>query len=427
MQRLHNSFIGMVASSLVLTSISTAILAGPKGSEFDLTLTPASGGMEGVGVVRPQDPVAMLFGNPSTLTQLNGDNAFTIGGTFVSPDLRSHTNDGVGLFGGPPGPTNPGIVAPGSRGKSDFGEGAVPHAAALHRINPDMVVGIGLTGISGLGSDFRNEAGFAPLIADLKLFGGNMVVGYQVTPELSIGGAVTIGIGALQAGLASNSASVNAFGIGGTVGATYDAGLIQLGGTYKSPLDIEYKRVTETSQGVFSNLDLEQPQEVTFGIATTDAFMKDTFVEVNFRYKNWDDANGYQDFWKDQYIFSVGGQHRMPTRIGPVTLRAGYSYSSDLAKDRKDLGNSFGNFTQVFVPGQGVLPVTPAFIEVAQTTITNGFWSQGVSFGIGYDITPKLTLDLNTSYAFDGNESFSGDLRSEGSIFSAGMGLTWNF
>jgi len=369
----------LLASAFIFVNLwGPQALAGPRGSEFDLTLTPAAGGMEGVGLVRPQDPVAMLFGNPSTLTQLEGSNAFTIGGTFVDPDLKASVS---------PTTTNP-FVAPGAQGKSDLTEAAVPVAAALHRINDKLVLGMGFSGISGLGSDFREEPGFPNIIADLKLFGANMVGGYQLTPRLSVGAAFTVGVEALQAGLTSNSASVNGFGIGGTVGANYDAGPVAIGATYKSPLNVRYDNVTETAPGRFDDLDLEQPQELTFGISTTDAFMRDTHVEFNFRYKNWDDANGYSSFWKDQYTFSFGGQHKMPTWIGPLTLRAGYSYHSDLAKDAEDLGNTFGNFSQVFLPRAGVsVPISPAFIEVAQATITDGYWKQSVSFGIGYDIT----------------------------------------
>jgi len=410
----------VLAGVMLVTHLGGAgeALAGPRGSEFDLTLTPAAGGMEGVGLVRPQDPVAMLFGNPGTLTQLEGSNAFTIGGTFVNPNLEASVS---------PTTTNP-FVAPGAEGKSDLTEAAVPVAAALHRVNDKLVLGMGFSGISGLGSDFREEAGFPPIIADLKLFGANMVGGYQVTPRLSVGAALTVGVAALQAGLTRNSASVNGFGIGGTVGATYDAGPIALGLTYKSPMNVRYDNVIETTPGRFDDLDLEQPQEATFGIATTDAFMRDTHIEFNFRYKNWDDAEGYSSFWKDQYTFSFGGQHKMPTRFGPFTLRAGYSYHSDLAKDPEDLGNTFGNIRQVFLPSAGAsVPVSPAFIEVAQATITDGYWKQSVSFGLGYQITQSLRLDLNTSYAFDGEQGFSTGLEADGSLFTAGMGLTWQF
>ncbi len=391
--------------------------AGPRGSEFDLTLTPAAGGMEGVGVVRPQDPVAMIFGNPATMSQLNGSFAFTLGASYVSPDLEATNSN-----------TNPNpFIAPGAHGKSDLTDAALPHAAVLHRATPKLVIGAGVTGISGLGSDFRDKPGFPNLIADLKLFGANAVVAYQATSELSVGAALTLGIGALQAGLLENSASVNGFGVGGTIGATYDFGPLQIGGTYKSPLKIDYDKVVQTAPGVFDTLTLEQPQEVTFGIATTNLISKNTFIELNYRFKNWEQATGYQDFWKDQHVVSLGAQHIFDTPMGPITGRVGYSYGSKLLKNGKDLGNSFAGVSTLNVPGTGAVPISPALIQAAQATITDGYWRQSVSFGIGYNLTPTLRIDANTSYAFDGENTRVGSLEADGSLFTAGMGLTWTF
>jgi long-chain fatty acid transport protein len=402
----------------ILTSLSaTPAQAGPRGSEFDLTLTPAAGGMEGVGIVRPQDPVAMLFGNPSTLTQLQGSYAFTLGASYVSPNLKARNSS-----------TNPNpFVAPGADGKSDLTDAALPHAAVVHRVTPNLVLGGGFTGVSGLGSDYRDEPGFPNLIADLKLGGANLAIGYQVNPNLSVGGAITLGIGALQAGLLENSASVNGFGIGGTVGATYDFGSVKLGGTYKAPMEIEYDKVVQTGPGKFDTLTLEQPQEITLGIATTDLLSKDTLVELNYRYKNWDNATGYQDFWKDQHVVSLGVQHIFSSPAGAVTTRFGYSYGSELLKSASDLGNSFAGVRTLNVPGTGAVPISPALIQAAQATITNGYWRQSVSFGLGYNLTKQVRLDVNTSYAFDGEDTRVGSFDVDGSLFTAGMGLTWTF
>ena len=122
--------------------------------------------------------------------------------------------------------------------------------------------------------------------------------------------------------------------------------------------------------------------------------------------------------------------------MGNLYLRAGYSYNSEIAKDSDDLGNSFGEITFVKNPGFGTgadpmqppsLPVTPTFLQLAQATIADGHWQQSVSFGIGYDIPGmNIRLDLNTSYAFDG-ETDLGPFRADGALFTAGMGLTWGF
>ncbi|MDE2149098.1 MAG: outer membrane protein transport protein [Gammaproteobacteria bacterium] len=402
------------------------IQAGPRGSEFDTTETPAAGGMEGVGVVRPQDPVAMLFGNPSTLAQLQGSYAFTFGGSYVSPDLKA-TNS----ISNP----NP-FVAPGAFGKSHLTAAAIPHAAFLQRITPNLVLGGGLTGVSGLGSDFRDQPGFPPLIADLKLFGANMSAAYRITPRFSLGAGMTVGIAALQAGLVQNSASVNGFGISGTLGTTYDFGPIMIGATYKSEMNVHYARVIETSPGVTSGLTFQQPREATFGIATTPRlfsqlfpdsdWLKGTLIEVDYRFKNWNSAKGYQDVWKNQSVVSLGVQQILPYFDRRLTMRAGYSYGSNLLKNANRLGNTFDGLRTVNVPGAGAVPVNPAFLSAAQATITDGYWRDSVSIGMGYQLSRVVRIDTNASYAYNGKVT-TGGLRADGSIFSAGMGLTWNF
>ncbi len=414
---------------LLLSLFSGLAQAGPHGSEFDLTLTPAAGGMEGVGIARPQDPVAMLFANPATLTQLEGSTTFTIGATYASPDLDA-SGGPTDLFGGTAaaGTFNPQAALTGPfNDDSSFTTAVAPHAVVIQRLSEKLVAGFGLTGVSGLGSEWRNTENLPNLIADLGLFGTNMSVGYQVSDQLSIGGTFTLGIASLQVGLTESGSTVHELGVGGSLGMTYDAGAVIIGATYKSPLSITYSGAIETAPDVFSDFKLEQPQEIQLGIATSSAFSADTLIEFDFRYKNWDSAAGYSSFWKDQYIYSLGAQHKM----GSLYLRGGYSFNSKIAKNAADLGNSFGDITFVKNPGFAdpaqppSLPVTPTFLQLAQATIADGHWQQSISLGLGYELPgTNIRLDLNTSFAFDG-EAQLGPFHAEGSLFTAGMGLTW--
>lgn len=433
-----NSLFRLIMSktvALFLLGLSSGLaLAGPHGSEFDLTLTPAAGGMEGVGIARPQDPIAMLFANPATLTQLEGNRTFSIGATFASPNLKM-TAEPTDLFGGTAsaGTFNPAAALTGPvKGSSSTDALAAPHAVVIQRLSDKLVAGFGFTGVSGLGSDWRSVDNMPNLIADLGLFGANMSLGYKVSDRFSIGGTFTLGIANLEVGLTDSTGNTHQFSISGSVGMTYDAGAYVLGLAYKGPLEVEYKNVMETAPNVFSNFTLEQPQEIQFGLATGKDFSDKTIIEFDFRYKNWDNADGYSSFWKDQYIYSLGVQHQM----GNIYLRAGYSYNSEIAKDADDLGNSFGEIMFIKNPGFGTgtdptqppsLPVTPTFIQLAQATIADGHWQQSISMGVGYDIPGMgIRLDVNTSYAFDG-ETDLGPFRADGSLFTAGMGLTFSF
>lgn len=418
--------------------------AGPMGSELDLGMMPASGGMEGVGIARPQDNGSMIFGNPATLTQFSGMTSFTLGGSYVSPSLHA---DGTLAIPNPGGPTTlPPFLLPFS-GKSKINDLAMPNAAVLQRLGPKMVAAMGLTGLSGLGSDWRNvlPPSFS-LVADLKLFGMGMSVAYQMTDNLSMGGTFILGIGSLQVGTVPSTAAVNNFGLGGIVGMTYNAGMFVLGTSYKSEVRIKYNNVLTTRNildptitNPFSDFTLTQPREIMIGLATSEQVMADTLFEVDFRWKNYSKAAGYSSFWRDQWKIAFGGQHKLNKMI---TMRAGYSFSRSIAVPADKLGFKFGSVSQLFAPGfpgqffgteENVAPITPGLIQVVQATIADGHWKQGISVGMGVQIMPNLRMDVNFSFSYDGKITLddpSGSGQSidvNGKLVAAGMGMTWSF
>ncbi|MDT8398109.1 MAG: outer membrane protein transport protein [Pseudomonadales bacterium] len=412
--------------------ISTGVYAGPSGSELDLSIMPAAGGMGGVGTVRPQDTTASLFGNPATATQLKGETQFLIGGSYISPNLKStgtvSAPDGMGGLAGLP-----------LQGKSKLDDLAAPHAGVLQRLSPDLVVGMGITAVSGLGSDFREEFPVPlSLTADLKLFGASMNAAYQLTDKLAIGSAVTIGIGSLQVGTQPSTASSNNFGVSGRFGLTYDLGQVAIGGFYRSELRVKYSGVVLTDPTTFSDFTLTQPREFKGGIATTDSFSENTLLGIDVGWKNYSKAAGYQDFWRNQWKVAVGIQQKLNERF---KLRAGWSTNRGIAKPADQLGFNFGQLPSLFAPGFPDLglgpetaPVFPDIIQVSQTTIANGLWKQGVSAGFGYMLTDKIELNVFANYAYDGKQRFVSaipgspqELLGDGNLFSTGMGFTWNF
>ncbi|MFQ5535081.1 MAG: OmpP1/FadL family transporter [Sphingomonadales bacterium] len=433
-------FVGLAAIGLA----TGAAQAGPMGSELDLGMTPASGGMEGVGIARPQDNTSMLFGNPATLTQLKGATSFTFGGSYVSPELKAN---GTVAVPNPANPLGPPALLP-FQGDSRLEDLAMPNAAVVQRLSDNLVVGMGFTGLSGLGSDWRSvlPPSFS-LVADLKLFGGGMSVGYKLNDQISFGGTFLLGIGSLQVGTVPSTASVNDFGVGGIVGVTYDNGAFTFSTSYKSEVQITYDRVltvrnildpTVTPDDAFAGFTLTQPREIMIGLAT-EQMIPDTLLEVDFRWKNYSDAEGYSSFWRNQWKIAFGVQHHLNPKM---IMRAGYSYSRAIAKPADQLGFTFGNVGQLFAPGfpgqlfgleENVAPVTPGLIQLVQATIADGHWQQGVSVGMGYMLMPNLRADVNFSFSYDGNITLNDPLGSgqsidvNGKLLAAGMGLTWTF
>lgn len=395
-----------LAVMLGATTLGTLpALAGNFGSDFDISMTPAAGGMAGVGLVRPQDPVAAAFGNPATMSQLQGETSFTLGGTYL--DVTAKADHDGSITGAP------------FSASSESDSYLLPQTAALQRIGDDLVVGGGITVNSGLGADFRNVSPIIRPKVEFLSFAANFGAAYDLTEDLTIGASATLGFGLLELGLVDNTALKDAFGFRGSVGATYDLGPVAIGASYTSPLKYEFEGVTETSPGTFTDFDLTLPQTVGFGIATTELFSSDWLVEFNYRWKNWGNADGFEDVWQDQHVFALGGQYRM----GDFAFRLGYSYSTDLQK--KNVGNSIGSIGSLALGG-GTVPVTPELVQFVQATLTQPFWQQQISAGAGYQVTERLRLDVQGGYAFDGDRSIGGTAL-EVNEFQVGAGFTWTF
>lgn len=378
--------------------------AGNLGSDLNLTLTPAAGGMAGAGYVRPQDPVAAVFGNPATPAQLEGRTSFTFGGSFLN--VSAHAAHDGSITGAP--------FAADSDAKSYL----LPNIAVMQRVSDRLVAGGGLQVISGLGSDFREDTPLAPQV-ELVIFGVNGALAYQPTPRLALGASVTLAFGLLEVGLLRNTGLSHAFGVRAAAGLTYDLGPVMAGVAYNSPLDLRFGSVTETSPGVFSDLRIQQPQEVIVGLASTRSLLPNWVIEADVIFKNWASAETYRDLWDNQTIVAVGAQRS----LGPWKLRLGYSYSTDLQKE--NVGSSIGSLRSLAVGGATV-PLSPPLVQFVQATLTQPYWQQQVSGGAGYSLTRSVQLDVHSGYAFDGRRTIGGtevDVKE----FQAGFGLTWRF
>lgn len=414
--------LNLVAALALMVPVS-AYSASPSGSEFDTTMTPAAGGMMGVASAKMSDPVAAIFNNPATLTQQAGNNAFAIGATYGRLDLRANS-DGV---------TPVGFTGP-VDGDTELRDIALPHFAATQRLGPKFVAAMGITGLSGLGSDFRNTPNLPGngVTSDLKLFGAAMTGAYQVNDQLSVGASFLIGLGSFQAGLFANTASTNSTGFGAQYGVTYDAGPITIGGSFRTEIFLNFEEAIETSGGVLNSWDLEQPRQTTLGFATNEGVLPNTTFAFEWRWKNYDDAFIYQDFWQDQHTFSFGIEHDLAVPVlKEIQLRAGYRFATEIAKDNEDLGNTVGGLGTVNVPAGGptanfAFPIDPQFINLFQATAANGGWQHAVSAGVGAQILPNMRADMYASISLDAEAQY-GLFRANQEFVHMGFGLTWNF
>jgi long-chain fatty acid transport protein len=416
-------YMSMTCAVVVSALPAPTRAAIPMGSEFDSTMSPAAGGMLGIGTVRPQDPLAAIFSNPSTLTQTRGSNEFLVGLTYGNLDLRADDSPS-GAFGG-------------YKGDSNLRDIALPHFAAVHRFNDRMVGSIGITAVSGLGGDFRDDPppGFPPNtgpLSDLKVFAGAFSGAYKFNDSFSAGASMIVGIGMFQGGLFSQSATVNGYGVAGQMGMTLSPQAVPLafGVSYRTEMNLAFDDQFQVNAVALRGLSLEQPWQIAAGIATTEAFSENTLLAFEWRFKKYGDAEFYQDIWKDQHSINFGIQQTIPAPIvGKLKLRAGYRYAFDLAKDFDDLGTSIAGESNVFVPGLvggTVVTINPVVLNLFQVTAANGYWAQAASLGVGAELGRGVEFDLYGAYSFDGSHTV-GLFRAKQHFFHLGFGFTWRF
>ncbi|MBF5037905.1 outer membrane protein transport protein [Methylophilus sp. 13] len=392
--------------------VSTSAFSANYGTDLNNTMLPAAGGVAGVSIAHSIEPAAAVFGNPATLTQYNEGTKFSFGATFYKPDVKASHNGG-----------NTGV--PWS-GKSKATNYLVPTIAVTQAFSDKMVAGLGLTVQSGIGSDFRDKPGSLNPDSELLVFTANVGLGYKLTDNLSLGGAVTIGNGYLQMGLSSNTASSHGFGVRGTFGAKYDVtDSTSLGAYYRSPLKIKYDNVVDNGvaiapgKGNFWDVNVEQPQEFAIGISNNSLLDGNLRIGADVIYKDWSSADLYKDIFRDQTIFALGGE----LKTGAAKWRLGYTHARDPIK--RNVGSSIAGVTSMGSP-VGTLTLNPSLVQYFQATNAEPIWEDQVTAGFGYALTESLALDTHVAFALKNRETI-GFTSVSASTWQAGLGLTWSF
>lgn len=375
------------------------------GSDTNIKLTPASAGMAGVGYVRPQDSAAAVYGNPASLTQLDGNTEFTFGANYLNVFNEASAD---------------GSVVPAFSGDIEMEHYLLPSIAFRQRLSDRLVIGSGLQVISGLGSDYRSSSVLQPTVTYMT-FGANLAAAYQLNEATSIGASVTAAYGLLEIGLVSNTGMQEEVGFRAGVGVNHNFGPVMVGLNYNSELALDFDNVVRTAPGQMSTFELEQPREIILGVATTDELWSKLLVEANFIYKNWDDAKAYQDIWRDTYTLQLGAQYSLTEKL---KLRAGFSHTTDLLKEN-GLGNSISGLTTIDVGGVAA-PINPQLLQFMQATLADPAWNNNITVGLGYDFNDNMRVDLHAGYAFGPDRTLGANKIKVG-LYSVGAGLSWKF
>jgi len=305
----------------------------------------------------------------------------------------------------------------------------------------------------------------APLLVEVISFNANLAAGYKVNEQLSVGGSLTIGFGLAQLGTAGpttgfdavsdlvidgalglgatgdatisnggvlsnwggSTSSVHDIGFGWSLGATYIvADGITTSLTVKSPVEYKFKNiiygnpattgggaVPGNSANGWQHLDVEQPLEIIAGVALEDVLMPNLLVELDVIFKNWGDADAYQDAYDDQFLIALGSQYT----AGDWSFRAGYTWADQILADNPEstLGQISGVGNLPLGPGAAALdtatglgivePLATDFIDIVQMSLLPVIWEHTFTAGAGYNFTDAVSVNGFVSYSLGEEET----------------------
>ena len=417
------------------------------GTDANLGYKAAAGAMGGAAYTAPQEPSSALFGIAATLASLKGT-TFNLGASYLGVTAENTQTSAIGT----------------NRSRSRAKDYILPDLAVKFDLANGAALGFGLEADAGLGADYRNApislvgvngAATLPLVVELISFNANAGYAQKITPQLTVGAALTVGFALAQLGTAGptsglppalgdfggTTSSVHAFGSGVSLGATYEASpALKVGLAYKSPVRYNFKELLHTSvaSAGYQDLTIEQPAEVILGLAS--GAQGPLLLEADLVWKNWSQAKTYKDVWKDQWLIALGAQYS----TGPWKLRAGYQYSTDIM--RKTPNNTLGGLVGFgTVPlgaaaeARGLGEVAREVVGITQTALLPVVMKHALSAGVGYQIDKSMRLDVYGAKSFKSSVERSDPVtagalgapvttfKGEASVWTVGAGLHFAF
>ncbi len=378
------------------------------GTDLQNVMAPASGGMAGVSIARPQDVPSAIFGNPAALAQFQGTQ-FTLGGGWAE-GYPTVTNNGVGNGGVPFSATS----------RTEGGAATeIGVAQDLRALGLAGTLGLGLAGISGGGAEYRGDVPGAFInneSNDYLVLGINVGAGFQLNDRLSVGATMTLGSGFEQLGLVGpivGSAMVNGYALRGTLGFDYELNDCNtLGFYYQSKMSFDFPNALRVGT-TYYDCRIAQPTTLGLGIANRGLMEGKLLIAADVYYKLWDDAALWQDIMVNEWAFAVGAQL---TR-DEMKYRVGYSYNSNPINH--SVGSSFDG-----IPG----PIA-SDIQLFQASCAPYVNQHRITGGIGRQdlLFQGLDLDLFAGGLLPASDSFGKNNSASLALYYVGVGLTWRY
>jgi len=334
---------------------------------------PTSRAMGGTGVAAPQDTTAALSSNPAAIAALKGTQ-FDLAATYFIPDQRAEvTWSAMGL--------------PDWSGSSQDSPYGVPAVGLVTPINENLVFGMGLLGVSGLGVDYVN---MGPMGGDnirtmMMVMGFTPTLAYKAGP-LAVGASI---LGNFQ--LADFGEGVtHDFAWGGRVGVHYDLDIVAIGASYTTKQSATHERIADLDgDGTKDDLKIGLPAQLAVGVAVKPT--PKLLAELNAKWLQWKKADLFKDVdWKNQWVFALGLQYQATPKLA---LRAGYNYG----KHPVQIHNDFNVMGTTNLQGKTLPTFSYEYLRIIGMP---AFSEQAVTLGIGYSLGKHVALNVGVMRAF---------------------------
>jgi long-chain fatty acid transport protein len=398
---------------IIIVAIFTiiAISAGPSlatNGDNLIGVGPISRSMGGVGVASPQDSISAIFANPAAMcfgAYCPGSEA-TFAGTFFNPTVDSKadfSNIGNGT----------------GESDSQMEPFVVPAIGISTPLSSRLRFGVGAYGVSGMGVNYKEEdPQYQNMYTKLEVMKFAPNLAYLVTPDFSVGASLSVSYQNLDLGTGGQ----HGYAYGLQLGTLYHLNMFNFGVSYTTPQKVTHENAFDfNGDGDFDDLDLEAPQTLAFGVSAepNDSLL----VEVNTKWINWSEADGYKDFdWEDQWVFAVGAQYKVTQAFA---LRVGYNYGKNPVKEH----DGFNPMGATDVQGTSVPTMNYEFFRII------GFPAvieHHLTMGAGYKFTDNMAVNLSYMHGFEETitETSAGDFATLESTLkedSVSLGFTVQF
>jgi long-chain fatty acid transport protein len=408
----HSSLFLIVALCAFMVMPQRQAHAQAFGIELHNTVMPASGGMGGTSIARPQDLQSAIFGNPATLTQYEGTQ-FSFSGAWIESTFNIDHDGGA----------VPGVDAYSAKSNAQGSAlGNIGVTQDFRALGKPMVMGVGLFGGAGAGGSFRQvpeSNGTTSLLQVLQITGS---LGVDLTDRLSLGASIMLGSATLDGPFIGLTGAAADYALRGNIGLSYEIGCdTTVGMYYQTRQEFRFDdavrlELTPPPGGTFStaqDINLGLPDNIGFGFANQSLMDGRLLLAFDVVYKQWENADLFSSLYTNQWVFQFGSQYELNRK---VRLRAGYVYAENITKPNP--GSSAGG---VDPPGgqDAIQYIQATFPAINEHRISGGIGCRDVLPGIDLDIMAGGMLKANQDYG-----SLTSNILES---YWVGAGLTWRF